>query len=238
MYVEWCLLVAPIPLKRTLASVNSVTWLRVKLVLLSFRPQSRGFCYLYSATLHTNRRSSIVRMALRVEIPQSLRSQTLAELRHMHEAAHRARMKSRSYSRFMRDDSECRYWVDAIQYYVDGWVLCWKNWEKRIFHPLQLAGMTMNRVDSQHRNCIAAPRVVPCFLDKGAYFQPIIPTIREKAEALRGSLTAQFALAAPKEVDEMNAADAEPLCTDQAIRENFSRVKIEGCVRVSLECCG
>ncbi len=121
------------------------------------------------------------------EIPHSLRSQLIRELKQVHSAVQLAVDQSKSYTRFKRDEAECRLWIEVIQFYLDGMSALTEEMSRNDVTSGEFAIMTMNQLPTALFGVGSVHAVVlPCFVQKGKYIQPLFPFLKEKADELRG----------------------------------------------------
>ncbi len=132
-------------------------------------------------------RRSATSLEAMIAVPQSLRSPMVRNLKNMHDRAEIVLQRSASYSRFKRDDGECRLWISVMEHYVEQLRALAEEMGKSDLPDSAFAGMVMNQVTTASLVMSQlGPAVLPCFVEKGKYIQPLIPMIREKADELRG----------------------------------------------------
>lgn len=122
------------------------------------------------------------------EIPQPVRMELVAVMNHVHGVAQIVLRQSSSYSRFKRDDAQCRVWIDVMQYYVDGIGALAKEMGRSDLSSGAFANMAMGQLTTAMWGLGSMhAAVLPCFLEKGKYIQPIMPAVRDKYEEIHGT---------------------------------------------------
>lgn len=122
------------------------------------------------------------------EIPHSVRMELVEVMNRVQGVAQGVLRQSVSYSKFKRDDSQCRAWVDVMQYYVSGLGALAQEMSRTDLSSGAFANMAMGQLTAAMWGLTAVnPAVLPCFLEKGKYIQPITPFVRDKYEEIHGT---------------------------------------------------